>query len=334
MPTISELPPATSVSAADEIPISQSGSSHSASVGILLASMQPAITIGSQSLLGRISLGPGGPEQVDVGIGVAVSNGTLSANGLDHATYPMMADFSASADLVISNQGSAMLMATSMLRGLFSAGQNVSIDSQGVISSSSSVTSGGLAGSSSSIGALQVISTISDQDLVPVSHGGINHAIAYEDFLDGVTIDAAGPSGPVNSADRLWVSQGNSIMTGQTFAAIWLWITQSLPSYRLPSIEITTNITLDAGDHNGHCLICSQPITITPSSVAMGSGFHCTILNASSGNVMLGSGFISSTGNLSLLPWQNAGVSCLTYSGGTVVFAAMPQAASTVAAPG
>ncbi len=324
MPTISELPSATSVSAADEIPISQGGASHAASIGILLASVQPAITIESSSLLGRISLGPGGPEQVDVGTGVAVSNGTLLANGLDHATYPVIPDFSADADLVISNQGSAMLMQASMLRGLFSAGQNVSIDSQGVISSSSSVTSGGLAASSSSIGELQVITAISDGDLVAVSHGGVNHAIAYEDFLDGLTIDEANPSGPVNNADRLWVGQSNSIMTSQTFAAIWLWITQNLPSYRFPSIEMTTNVTLDGDTHNGRCMICSRPITITPSAAAMGSGFHCTIVNVSSGNVVLGSGFISSTGNLVLLPWQSASVSCLTYSGGTVVFATMP----------
>jgi hypothetical protein len=57
MPTIAQLPVAGSVSAADELPISQGGLVSAVSVGVLLASTQPSIFVDSSSLLGRTSLG-------------------------------------------------------------------------------------------------------------------------------------------------------------------------------------------------------------------------------------------------------------------------------------
>src|ERR1700730_16484591 len=108
MPTISQLPPTSSVSASDELPISQGGTARAASVGALLASTQPAIIVSSPSLIGRTSLGQGGPEQVEVGIGMALSGGSLHADGSDHATFPSVSSLSIGSDLVISNQGSPM----------------------------------------------------------------------------------------------------------------------------------------------------------------------------------------------------------------------------------
>jgi hypothetical protein len=67
----------------------------------------------------------------------------------------------------------------------------------------------------------------------------------------------------------------------------------------------------------------------------MGNGFACQVINISSGNVTLGSGFVTSTGSFIVGPAQTVCIQCLTYSAGTVVYASMPQAASTVpAAPG
>ena len=86
MPTIVQLPVATQVTAADEIPISQAGVTRSASVGTLLASMQPAIMTATGTLLGRISLGKGGPEQIAIGAGLALNSGTLTANAGTIAT--------------------------------------------------------------------------------------------------------------------------------------------------------------------------------------------------------------------------------------------------------
>lgn len=321
MPTISQLPPATSVSAADELPISQAGDVCAVSVGNLLASVQPAITLASESLLGRISLGPGSPEQVDLGSGVNLSGGTLVANGLDHAGFPLTPSLSLGSDLVISNQGSPMLMQASLLRGLFSAGQNVGIDANGVISTDAAESAG-------PINTLNVVTGLSAQDLVAVSQTGTDCAITYGNFLDGITIDQAQPAGAAADADWTWVAQGSNVMARQTFAAIWVWITSKLPSYKAPVIELTTNTNLDTTVHNGRLLICSQPITLTPLTTNMGSGFQCTVINASSGNLTLGSGFISSSGSLVLAPWQSARLWCASYSAGTIAFAAMPTAAA------
>ena len=337
MPTISELPSATTVSAADEVPISQSGIARAASVGTLLASTQPAIIVDSSSLLGRTSIGSGGPEQVDVGIGVSLSSGTLVADGLDHAAFPTASSFYIGSDLVISNQGSPMLMQASLLRELFSAGQNVTIDSNGVISTATEATITGTVVSGSSIGELQVVTALAAQDLVAVSHAGSDYAIAYSNFLDGITIDQAPAAGPASDSDTIWVAQGSNVMASQTFSAIWVWLANNLPTYKAPVVEITTNTNLDTTVHNGRILVCSQPVTLTPLTTNMGSGFECMVINASTGNVTLGAGFVSSNGSLVLTPWQSATLCCVTYSAGTIAFAAMPSTASagtSAAVPG
>jgi hypothetical protein len=99
-------------------------------------------------------------------------------------------------------------------------------------------------------------------------------------------------------------------------------------------VELTANTNLDTTVHNGRLLICSQPITLTPLTGNMGNGFRCTVINASSGNVVLGSGFLSSSGSLVLTPWQTAELSCATYSAGTIAFAAMPTASAASSPPG
>jgi Fibronectin type III domain len=119
-------------------------------------------------------------------------------------------------------------------------------------------------------------------------------------------------------------------MASQTFGAIWVWIANKMPTYKAPVVEITVNTNLDTTVHNGRLLICSQPVTLTPLVSNMGSGFQCTVINASTGNLTLSSGFVSSNGSLALAPWESATLSCATYSAGTIAFAAMP-ATSTAA---
>jgi hypothetical protein len=334
MPTISQLPSANTVSAADELPISQAGAARATSVGALLASTQPAIIVDSASLLGRTSLGAGGPEQIDIGPGIGLYSGTLAADGLDHAAFPMTSGLAIGSDLVISNQGSPMLMQASFLRGLFSAGQNVAIDPNGVISTTSVGTISGTLATGSTIGALRVVTGLAAQDLVAVSHAGSDCAVSYSNFLGGVTIDQAQAASAVGESDTVWTAQGSNVMTSQTFGAIWAWIMKKLPTYMAPVVEITINTNLDTTVHNGRLLVCSQPITLTPLSNNMGSGFQCTLINASTGNVTLGSGFVSSSGSLVLTPWQSATLSCATYSSGTIAFAAMPTTASVTPVPG
>ncbi|MFL5289539.1 MAG: hypothetical protein ACJ8AW_53420 [Rhodopila sp.] len=330
MPTISQLPQATSISAADTLPLSQGGTARSASVGALLASTQPTITVQTGSLLGRISLGAGSPEQVSIGPGVSLSAGTLAANGLDHAGFPVTSALATDADLVICNQGMPMLMPASLLRGLFTAGRNVTIAADGTISASATGT---IIGTSGAISDLQVVNALTSQDLVAVSHAGSNCAISYASFLGGVTIDQAQPAGSVSDSDTIWAAQGSNVMASQNFGAIWVWIASKLPTYKAPVLEITGSINLDATVHNGRILVCSQPVTLTPLVANMGSGFRCTVINVSAGNVTLGTGFISSSGSLTIAPQQSASIWCVSYSAGTIAFASIAAAAAT-AVPG
>jgi hypothetical protein len=329
MPTISQLPAASSITAADEVPISQDGAARATSIGALLSSVQPVITVDSPSLLGRKSLGSGSPEQIDIGAGLNLSNGTLVAVGLDQASYPTTSTFSAQSDLVISNHGTPMLMQANLLRKLFTAGQNVTIDPNGTISATAVTSGGGTISAGSFIGSLQVITALASQDLVPISHAGSAFAISYNNLLDGITIDQAPAAAAAGDSDTTWVAQGGNVMASQTFGAIWTWIASKLSTYKSPVMEVTTNTNLDSGTHNGRLLICSQPITLTPLIGNMGSGFRCTVINASAGNVTLGSGFVSSGGTLLLAPWQTATLSCATYSAGTIAFAAMATAATS-----
>ncbi len=329
MPTISQLPAVTQVTPADEVPLSQGGTTHSVSVGTLLASVQPAIISGSGTLLGRASLGAGGPEAITVGIGLILNAGTLAASGNQSTSLPQQTALVPTDQAVLNSAGNSMLLPLSMLRGLFSAGTNVSISPTGTISAS--VTGGGTSSQSGSysITSLTPVTTIATSDLVAISQSGVDHTISYANLLDGLTIDLAQPALAASATDTLWVAQGSSTMLRQTFAAVWSWIVSQLPSYKLPVVEITGNTTLDGTVHNGKILICSQPVTLSPAALNMGSGFHCDVLNLSAGNVTFDVGITTSSGSSSLPSGQLASLHCISYSGGTVVFASLAGTASS-----
>jgi len=136
MPTISQLPAATQANAGDELPLSQQGSARSVSVGSLLAGTQPAIITDQGTLLGRTSLGPGGPEPVTVGTGLVINATTLSATGADHATFAPQPTLEPTDQVVLNSAGVPKLLNLGLLRGLFSAGQNITIDPTGIIAAS------------------------------------------------------------------------------------------------------------------------------------------------------------------------------------------------------
>ena len=335
MPTISQLPVASQVTAADSLPISQAGVTHSIRVGTLLASMQPAIMAETGTLLGRISLGAGGPEAVEVGLGLVLNGTTLVASGADHASFPQETTLTPTDQVVIESNGNPRLLPLSLLRGLFSAGNNISIDATGTISASASGGGGGNddQSASCSITDLPTVATVAATDLLAISQGGSDHAITYQDLLDGLTIDLAQPAVPAADSDTFWVAQGSSTMLRQTFAALWSWLTPKLPGYKMPVVELTTNTTLDGTIHNGRILICSQPITLNPASLNMGSGFYCDVINLSSGIVAFAPGITTSSGISSLPSGQSASLRVVTYSGGTIVFAAMAGGTSGGSAP-
>lgn len=134
MPTIPQLPAATQVNPDDEVPLSQGGVTVQVTVAELLASTQPLLTLSSGSLLGRVSLGAGGPEPVSVGTGLALSTGVLRATGGEIAGFPQNASLALGDQVVLNSGGNPALLPAIALRSLFSAGTNISIGGNGVIS--------------------------------------------------------------------------------------------------------------------------------------------------------------------------------------------------------
>jgi hypothetical protein len=328
MPTISQLPSAGEITAADAIPVSQNGATNSVSVGALLASTQPAIISDSGTLLGRVSLGSGGPEPIVVGPGLLLKNGTLAASPFDLSNLPQQTTLSPTDHAVLNSNGTLTLLPVTSLRTLFSAGTNISIDASGTISASA------IGGGSYSITGLAPVTTIASSDLVAISQGGTDRTISYANLIDGQTIDAAGAAAPASDTDAFWVGQGSSTMLAQTFAAAWTWIKVKLPTYRQPVLELTVNTTLDGTIHNGAILVCSQPITLTPAFPNMGSGFTCSVVNVSGGNVTFGAGVTTSSGVQTLPTSQSAELRAFTCTNGNVVFAGMAGGPAPTQPPG
>ena len=135
MPTIKQLPVASSVSDTDVIPVSQGGTTKGLLVGGLLSSVQPAISLTTMKLLGRVSPAAGGPEPVSLGAGLAISGGMVAATGSDHLQLPAAAALGSGDEVVVNSGGAAKRLAAVALRGLFSAGSGIAIDGTGVISS-------------------------------------------------------------------------------------------------------------------------------------------------------------------------------------------------------
>jgi hypothetical protein len=148
MPTIAQLPVATEVSDTDELAVSQGGISRALPIGTLLAGTQDAITLATGSLLGRVSPGPGGPESIALGTGLVLQNDVLY---VDSTSFPQAGTLDLENTLLLNDtSGEAQLMPISLLRGLYSAGENISIDSNGTI------TSTPVAATGNSIGAVAV----------------------------------------------------------------------------------------------------------------------------------------------------------------------------------
>jgi hypothetical protein len=328
MPTIFQLPSADTISASDLIPISQGGSAHSVSVGALLAQTQPAIIVGPPSLLGRFSIGPGGPDTIAVGDGLILNSGTLSSSSFDLGALPPQTSLSQNDQIVVINTGTSYLVGLTQIRELFTAGPNITIDAAGLISSSS----GGA--NSYSLTSLASVATIASGDLVGVSQNGQDRTIPYANLIDGLTIDLAPAAALASDSDTFWTGQTSNVMLRQTLSALWPWVSGKLPSWRRPVIELSIDTTLSGTLHNNAIIICTGPVLISALSGNMGSGFSCEVINASSGPVTFSTNVLTSNGSGGLSPFQCCSIQCATYSLGTTVFASISAGSSATAAPG
>jgi parallel beta-helix repeat protein len=80
MPTIGQLPPATSVSDTDEIPIFQNGQTLYATRAQIIAGTQPALSLPQHTVLGGLGPGNAAPVPITIGANLSISGSTLSAN--------------------------------------------------------------------------------------------------------------------------------------------------------------------------------------------------------------------------------------------------------------
>ncbi|MBU6448057.1 MAG: hypothetical protein KGQ26_00375 [Rhodospirillales bacterium] len=360
MTTIAQLPAASSVGAGDLLPVSQAGFVYSATVSQITANSQPVIAVPSGALLGRVSVGAGGPETVMPGMGLALSSGVLAATGADHAGFPVQTALELSEDIVINAAAGPGLLPVVALRGLFSAGQGVSIDTNGVITVTVSAIAGpagpqgpegpqgtpGPAGVAGQPGAGLLgpavdtsTSSVGATDYVPLWQNGALAWIPFGQMLAGQTIDELPAAAPVADSDELLVAQSGNALSVQTFGSVWNYIQDKLPSAQQNIVELTANTVLDSTVHNNRVLIASAAMVLSANFENTGAGFICTLINLSAGEVTMGAGISSGSGGTVLPPGAMATLIGIRYSGGAFVWwnGLIPNAPTitigTVAAP-
>jgi parallel beta-helix repeat protein len=99
MPTIGQLPAATSVADTDELPIYQNGQTLYATRAQILAGVQPVLSLPQNTLLGGVGPGTAAPVPISIGANLTLSGTTLSGDssnflisGLPAGTTPAPGD--------------------------------------------------------------------------------------------------------------------------------------------------------------------------------------------------------------------------------------------------
>jgi hypothetical protein len=177
-------------------------------------------------------------------------------------------------------------------------------------------------------------------DSVVMVQSGSADLVPYATAIDGQTIGQLAAAGAASVNDTFPVSQGGSSLVSQTFANLSSFVRSQIPSYGLPTVELSTSgaaVAIDA-TYNGKLIIVSAAnVTLTPSF--MGNGFFADIITVGTGTVILGSGWISSNGLTTIASNKHAMLIGATYSGsggGTISFVDMGSSSSGsgVTAPG
>ncbi|MDD2877998.1 MAG: collagen-like protein [Acidiphilium sp.] len=360
MTTIPQLPTVVTVGYGDLVPLSQNGTLYAATVAQITAGLQTEIVLPTGDVLGRASAGAGAPEALTLGAGLALSATTLAATGTDHLAFPLLGSFASGDEVIVNAAGAPARLPVADLRGLFAAGSGIAIDPNGTLS----VTAGAIAGPAGPPGpngapgpqgamgpmgpqgtglaapaTANAASTIGATDYVAIWQNGANAWITYQQLIGGQTIDQLPAAGPAADSDQLLVAQGGNALSSQSFAAIWTYVAQKIPTLRPGVVELTANTVLDATTHNQRILVASQPMTLSANFTNMGSGFSCRLINLSAGTVTMGTGITSGNGGATLPPGAETTIVALTYSGGSIVWwgGAVPSVptitVNTIAAP-
>jgi hypothetical protein len=136
MPTIPQLPVANNITPQDELPLSQNNVTYSVTIEELLSGTQPIIEMPTGTVLGRASLGAGGPEALNLGPGLEIGKAAIAADGSDHALFAQQPTLTLGDEVILNSSGTPKRMGLPLLVGLFTAGDNISISAQGVIAAS------------------------------------------------------------------------------------------------------------------------------------------------------------------------------------------------------
>jgi len=108
MPTIGQLPAASSVADTDELPIFQNGQTLAATRAQVLAGLQTAMTVPQNSLLGGVGPGTAAPVPIAIGANLSLTGATLSATAAPFAISSLPAGITpGAADIVPVAQGGA-----------------------------------------------------------------------------------------------------------------------------------------------------------------------------------------------------------------------------------
>lgn len=341
MTTIPQLPTLSVVGPSDLVPLSQAGTLYAVSVEQITAGLQTEIVLPTGEVLGRASVGAGEPEALSLGAGLALGQATLAATGTDHLAFGLAGNFAIGDEVIVNAGGVPSRLPMPALRGLFAAGQGIAIDPNGTFSVTTGTIAGpagpqgpaGVPGLQGSVGPAgppgagllapatsNEASTIVGSDYIAIWQNGTNAWISYQQLIGGQTIDQLPAAGPAADSDLLLVAQGGNALSSQSFAAIWTYVAQKIPTMRIGVVELIANTVLDATTHNKRILVVSQPIVLSANFTNMGSGFSCRVINLSAGVVTMGTGIVSGSGGSALPPGASAEIIGLTYSGGSIVW--------------
>lgn len=219
MPTIDQLPAATSASDTDETIVSQAGVARSVTRAILLNGVQPQIQLPSGSLLGRASSGIGAPEAIAVGSNLVLSGNTLSAaaSPLVIANLPAGLVPSASDMFPVSQSGTTVAVTYAKIASGLSAAANLDLSNALVTASSTSapqtlksLASNTLPLSGGTLSGPLVLSATPTLALQAASKSYVDQKLATVMPLTGGTLQgtltlSAAPQNPLDAAGKQYV---------------------------------------------------------------------------------------------------------------------------------
>jgi hypothetical protein len=184
-----------------------------------------------------------------------------------------------------------------------------------------------------SIGGLTVVSAVGATDLVPIEQTGSTVAVTTAALLNAETIDLLTASGAASDTDTFLTGQGTNVLTRQTLAAVWTWLQTHIPGYKLPVLEVTANLTVDATYAGKILVVTSAGVTISPNYTLMGAGFECEIVTSGSGTVTWGGGVTATNGGTGLPVGAYAKFLAFSSSAGNVVLASVGTASGGGVSP-